>query len=417
MRFALLRELNSRPSDNFVAMASNDRPWYWRPVTRWGALRAIPLSRLWVLLLAAFLLFSIPGFYSDIMSHGVFPYAVAFAVAAITGLNAALWIFTFARLSVAAIPVLIALQFFLGTIIRFVAQGIAEMFHPQAVSSEHGIRFAATCMLYASIASYIAFVSFIRTEGKHSLRIQNELDLAHSIQRTLVPTLEIRTPRFELYGISQPSEQVGGDLVDAVSLPSGDVVAFLADITGHGLSASILMGRLKTAARTALLDAEERDPKDTIPLLLQRLNTVLPQVKEPAMFATFTGFRLGADGNVYCALAASPPVVHWHASGRRVSQFEEAQFPVGLMPVPEFDGFALDAAAGDLFVVATDGVLEVADKSGEEFGVERLNDIIAAGPQDPLPQLAARILTAARGFGRQLDDQTLLLVRCLPAAR
>ena len=396
-------------------MALSDKPWYWRPVTRLEILRAIPLSRLWVLLLAAFLLFSIPGFYSDIMSHGIFPYAVAFAVAAITGFNAALWIFAFARLSVAAIPVLIALQFCLGLIINFVATGIAHTFHVHAVPSEHGIRFAATCMLFAGIASYIAFVAFIRTEGKHSLRIQNELELAHSIQRTLVPTLEIRTPRFELYGISQPSEKVGGDLVDAVSLPNGDVVAFLADITGHGLSASILMGRLKTAARTALLDAEERDPKETIPLLLNRLNTVLPQVKEPTMYATFTGFRLRANGNIYCALAASPPVVHWHASAQCVSRFEEPQFPVGLMPVPQFKGFALDAAAGDLFVVATDGVLEVAAKGGEEFGVERLNDVIAAGPQDPLPQLAARILTAARGFGHQLDDQTLLLVRCLPA--
>jgi serine phosphatase RsbU (regulator of sigma subunit) len=396
-------------------MASNNRPWYWRPITRWGALRIIPLSRLWVLLLAAFLLFSIPGFYSDIMSHGTFPYAVAFAVAVIIGLNAALWIITFARLSVAAIPVLIALQFCLGPIINFVGTGIANMFHLQAVPSEPGIRFAATCMLVASIASYIAFVAFIRSEGMHSLRIHNELELAHSIQRTLVPTLEIRTPRFELYGISQPSEKVGGDLVDAVSLPNGDVVAFLADITGHGLSASILMGRLKTAARTALLDAEERDPKETIPLLLNRLNTVLPQVKEPTMFATFTGFRLGINGNVYCALAASTPVVHWHASAQCVSRFEEPQFPVGLMPVPHFEGFALEAAAGDLLVVATDGVLEVADKGGDEFGIERLNDIIAAAPQDPLPQLAARILTAARGFGRQLDDQTLLLVRCLPA--
>src|SRR5215469_12406445 len=125
-------------------MASNNRPWYWRPGNRWSALRTVPLSRLWVLLLAAFLLFSIPGFYSDIMNHGIFPYAVAFAVAAITGLNASLWIITFARLSVAAIPVLIALQFCLGLIINFVANGIARTFHLQAVPSEHGIRFAAT---------------------------------------------------------------------------------------------------------------------------------------------------------------------------------------------------------------------------------------------------------------------------------
>jgi serine phosphatase RsbU (regulator of sigma subunit) len=73
----------------------------------------------------------------------------------------------------------------------------------------------------------------------------------------------------------------------------------------------------------------------------------------------------------------------------------------------------LHPAAGDLFVVATDGILEVADRHEKEFGIERLNDIVASGAYDPLPQLAARILNAARSYGRQLDDQTILLVRCI----
>jgi hypothetical protein len=64
----------------FIAMASNAIPWYRRRIARWAILRSIPLSRLWMLLLAAFLLFSISGFYSDIMSHGTFPYAVAIVV-------------------------------------------------------------------------------------------------------------------------------------------------------------------------------------------------------------------------------------------------------------------------------------------------------------------------------------------------
>lgn len=392
-------------------MASNKKPWYLRPITRWAALRSIPLSRLGVLMLAAFLLFSIPGFYSDIMNHGVYPYAVAFTVATITGLNAALWIFTFARLPALGLPLLVLLQVVLGPIINLVANGIANEFHLHALPSEHGIRFAATCMMVASIGSYIAFITFIRTEGKRSLRIQNELELAHSIQRTLVPTVQIRTPRFEVYGISQPSEKVGGDLVDVISLSNGDLVAFLADISGHGLPASILMGRVKTAARTALLDACDHEPSETLPGLLNRLNTVLPQVKEPTTFVTFTGFRLGADGSVFCAVAASPPVVHWHAAAQSISQCEEPQFPVGLLPVSQFDGFSLDALPGDLFVVATDGILEVADKRGEEFGIQRLNNLIAAAPLDPLPQLALRILDAARSFGRQLDDQTILLAR------
>jgi len=55
----------------------------------------------------------------------------------------------------------------------------------------------------------------------------------------------------------------------------------------------------------------------------------------------------------------------------------------------------------------------VCNKPQEEFGVERLKQVIAANAQNPLPELAARILAAARGFGQQLDDQTILIVRCL----
>lgn len=366
-----------------------------------------------MLLLAAFLLFSITGFYADIMNHGTFPYAIALVIAAISGLNAAIWIIAVARLPAIFVPVLIAIQFFLGRILSWVGTTMGHTFNLHEVPAEKGIHFDAVCMLVVSIASYVAFITFIRTEGKRSLNLQNQLELAHSMQRTLVPTLQIRTSRFELYGISQPSEKVGGDLVDAIMLPNGDVVAFLADVSGHGLPASILMGRVKTAARTALLDACDHEPAQTLPALLNRLNIVLPQVKEPTSFVTFTGFRLCADGSVFCAVAASPPVVHWHADAQSISQCEEPQFPVGLLPVSQFDGFSLNASPGDLFVVATDGILEVADKRGEEFGIERLNSIIAAAPHDPLAQLASRILDAARAFGRQIDDQTILLARRL----
>jgi serine phosphatase RsbU (regulator of sigma subunit) len=62
-------------------------------------------------------------------------------------------------------------------------------------------------------------------------------------------------------------------------------------------------------------------------------------------------------------------------------------------------------------VVATDGILEVANKASEEYGVERLKDVIAGNAMDALPALAEKILGAARGFGAQFDDQTILLVR------
>ena len=390
-----------------------EKEWYRRTATRWIAYRSVPLKRLWVLIAAVFLLFSVFGFYFDLMYRGVLPYAVVLQMALYAGLNASLWVIVLSRLSMPFLVGLIVLQFFNTQINTSLAHWLTRSFDLNPVPSELGIHFAATATMSAIILSYAFFVVYIRREGRESFRMRNELELAHGIQKTLVPPVGLRTSRFEIYGISQPSEKVGGDLVDAIYLPSGDAIAYVADIAGHGLPAGILMGMLKTATRTALLDAEGREPHRTLPVLLDRLNRVLPEVKEPHMYATFTGFRLGADGSVFYALAASPPILQWHASEQTLSHTEEGQFPLGLLPVSNFDGQSLEVASGDLLVVATGGILEVCNKPQEEFGVERLKQVIMANAKDPLPELAARILAAARGFGHQLDDQTILIVRCL----
>src|SRR5271156_3702018 len=355
-------------------------------------LRSVPMKRLWVLIAAVFLLFSAVGFYVDLMYRGVLPYAVVITIALCVGLNASLWIIVLSRLSMPFLVGLFVLQFFPTRINKSLSNWMIRSFDLKPVSSESGIHFAATAMMSVILLSYAFFVAYIRREGRESFRMRNELELAHGIQKTLVPPVVLRTSRFEIYGISHPSEKVGGDLVDAIYLPGGDAIAYVADIAGHGLPAGILMGMLKTATRTELLDAEGREPHRTLPVLLDRLNRVLPEVKEPHMYATFTGFRLGADGSVFYALAASPPILQWHASGGTLSHTEEGQFPLGLLPVSGFDGQKLEVASGDLLVVATDGILEVCNKPQEEFGVERLKQVIAANAKDPLPELAARIL-------------------------
>jgi len=395
-------------------MGNSSTPWYLKPSTRWAHVRAVPLKRLSVLLVAVFLLFSVIGFYVDVVeTKGTLPVAAVLAISALSGLNAILWIVVLARLSRIHLFGLILLQFFVSPISNFLANWIVNTFHLAVLPRDAGTNFAATGMMALVIASYVFFVSYIRREGMESFKMANELTLAHGIQKTLVPPVSLRSACFEVYGVSFPSEKVGGDLVDALFLSGGDAVAYLADISGHGLQAGILMGMLKTAMRTALLDAGEREPSRTLPVLLDRINTVLPAVKEPQMYATFTGFRLGADGSVYFALAASPPFLHWHASGETMSGNEEAQFPLGLLPVSSFDGYTLETAPGDLLVVATDGILEVANKRSEEWGVDRLKDVIAANATDALGTLAEKILVSARGFGAQFDDQTILIVRRL----
>ncbi|HEX3660516.1 MAG TPA: PP2C family protein-serine/threonine phosphatase [Acidobacteriaceae bacterium] len=376
-------------------------------------LRSVPWDRLGLLMTAAMLLFAVGGFYYDLMAMGTKPYAVTLMIALLSGLDAAAWIVVIYRMGRIALGILIVLQFFIGTIGGVVESWMIHSFHLQPVPQQQGVHFAATAIGITTIASYIFFVRFIRAQGNEHLRVQNELELAHGIQKTLVPPILFQTECFELYGISQPSDEVGGDLVDAVLLPNGDIIAYVADIAGHGLSAGILMGMLKTAARTALLDAGSMPPQASLPMLLEKLNQVLPQVKEPQMYATLTAFRLNADGSAWYALAASPPVLHWSAQRQERRLVQESQFPVGLLPVSGFTGEPIELAAGDLVVVATDGVLEVCDRQEEEFGIERLERAIEAEALAPLEQIADRILRGARSFGPQVDDQTLLVIRRL----
>jgi hypothetical protein len=388
-------------------------PWYLHYPKRWEHFRAVPFSRLRYMLIAVYFLFSIFGFYANLMGGGTQPYLIVAANVLLNGVTSMLFIIVLARLPFIYFSIPIVYAALNPFIIKFVNSLLMRTFSPPPVPGDVGIRFSATGTVFAAIISYIFFVVFIRSEGREAFRVRNELDAAHGIQKTLVPPVTLRVARFEIYGVSKPSEKVGGDLVDALCLPNGDAIAYLADIAGHGLQAGILMGMLKTAVRTALLEAGQLEPARTLPLLLDRLNSVLPEVKEPHMYATFTGFRLGADGSVYYALAASPPILHWHANRMSLSHVEEPQFPLGLLPVPAFDGQRMDTACGDLLVVATDGILEVSGKSGEELGVERLKDVIAAGTQAPLAELAGKILEAAQAFGKQVDDQTILIVRCL----
>jgi serine phosphatase RsbU (regulator of sigma subunit) len=395
-------------------MSDKIMAWFREPSTRWAYFRSVPSRRLVVLMAAVFCLFSVFGpFYDLVNHHGQMAHLAVFAVMIYSGLNAVLWIMMLSRGTRWMMFLLAGVQVFNNNASNAVVNWVISTFHLDMLAPDAGVHFAAEAFLFPVILSYALFISYIRLQGVESFRMANELRLAHGIQKTLVPPVCLRTASFEVYGISFPSEQVGGDLVDVVALPGGDAIAYLADIAGHGLQAGILMGMLKTAARTALLEAGGRPPDRTLPVLLDRLNTVLPEVKEPHMYATFTGLRLGADGSVYYALAASPPLLHWHAGAGTLSNTEEPQFPLGLLPVSSFEGSTLHTLPGDMLVVATDGILEVCDKPGNEYGIDGLKDVIAANARNPLPDLAQKILAGARSFGKQFDDQTILLVRRL----
>lgn len=254
--------------------------------------------------------------------------------------------------------------------------------------------------------SFVLLSHLIRTEGTRYGRVHAEMALARDIHRVLVPRVARRLGGFEFLGFSVPSGEVGGDLTDVVESPCG-WTGFVVDVSGHGVAAGLLMGMVKSAARTQLRGGGQLDD------LLTTLNTVLFDLKSPAMFATFAGLQFENDTGLRFSVAGHLPILCYRPATASISELSIAQLPLAMFDDRVFASDAVDCTPGDLFVILTDGLTEVFDRRDSEFGLDRVKSIVRDNGAAPLEIIEQRLMTAIRAHGRQLDDQTLLLIRAV----
>lgn len=372
--------------------------------------QTLPLRRLTFLLLAIFCLFGMIGFVVDLFSLGQKPLLSVILWTVFTGVMGIFYLLVLTR-KPRYILVPVALHVLGSRAVASLSHALRGlMVHP---TMESGVRTGAVAVLVLSAAACVFFMLFIQGEGRHSVRIQTELALAHGIQKTLVPIIEKQFPRFEVYGVSAPSEEVGGDIVDVVPLHDGSVFAYIADISGHGLSAGIFMGMVKTSIRTQLLDSVS-------PIsIFDRLNEVLPQVKESHMYATCTAMRIIENPEesgitVEYAIASQPAFLRYSSATGSVDMLSDQQLPIGLLPgIGGYQSHRIDLSPDDLLLIVTDGIVEPENKAGEAFGFAPLERIVLASPNAPLKAIVETVREELRESFLQSDDQTFLLVRSL----
>jgi sigma-B regulation protein RsbU (phosphoserine phosphatase) len=252
---------------------------------------------------------------------------------------------------------------------------------------------------------YRVLFSFNTTEGLHQVRMNTELSLAHGIQETLVPTLSLDGPGFEVYGRSLPSKEMGGDLIDVISTRDGGLLVYIADISGHGLPAGQLMGMLKAAMRMAF------QFQHTPTSLLESADRVLPAVKTSDMYATLALLSFDNSMEAEYAIAGHPAILHYRADSRDVERLSMEQFPLGLIPGSNYASARVAFAQSDMFLMLTDGIPDAANERDEEFGLDRVEQILISNAAEPLSQIWDSVISAARRHGPPEDDQTLLLLR------
>jgi serine phosphatase RsbU (regulator of sigma subunit) len=239
-------------------------------------------------------------------------------------------------------------------------------------------------------------------------RLHKELEISRRIQEELLPREPARFGLAEAAGLSIPAREVGGDFFNYFSLPSGEAVVLVGDVSGKGVPAAILMANLQATLRARLFH------QDDLAALVRQLDEELGARRDAREYVTLfvavlDGARrsmryVNAGHNTQLLLRAGGGLEHLESSGR----------PVGLLPGGGYEERQFTVMAGDTLLLFTDGLLDAEDAAGEAFGMQRLEELVSARPGESVAEILERVdaaLRAHRGSTEAGDDATVVALQ------
>lgn len=252
------------------------------------------------------------------------------------------------------------------------------------------------------IATAIENARMFQRERMEKDRMIKELSEAQRIQLTLFPSQSPDIPRFAVNGLCLPCQEVGGDWYDYIPLQDGRLAVVLADVSGKGMGAALLMSSTRTVLR---LVAESGLPPAEV---LSRVNRVLLKDFPTAKFVTMVYAILDPkSGSIAFASAG-----HLHplfVDGRGAHFLEtDAGLPLGIRE-GSFSERTVEMTAGSRLVFYSDGVTEAMNSSFEQYGATRLRDHVA-NPSASVQSLLNDVRTFTGGYSAS-DDVTVVMVQ------
>jgi sigma-B regulation protein RsbU (phosphoserine phosphatase) len=246
----------------------------------------------------------------------------------------------------------------------------------------------------------------LQASRRELARKDAELSFALEVQKALFPRQLPVGDGLEFSAVCIPARGISGDYYDVIKFPDGRLVFTIADISGKGISAAILMANLQALLRA--LAAAGYSPAE----VCKRLNQHLHQVTDAARFATSFYAEWHAEQRqlTYVNAGHNPPILLGSCQGQQLVQ---GGTPLGMFPGAEFQVGNLSLQPDDLLVLYSDGITEAASRDGEEFSEARLESLVRQHSGEPLVKIQSHILQTVRGWaGNELeDDMTLMLVR------
>jgi sigma-B regulation protein RsbU (phosphoserine phosphatase) len=237
----------------------------------------------------------------------------------------------------------------------------------------------------------------------------DELQDAREIQSNLLPKSFPQIKDYEIAGMTKPMRHVGGDFYDVVRINETQTVFCIADVSGKGMPAALLMSSLQAALKPLMWDC--RSPRE----LCRRLNRILCEIAPVGKFVSFFYAVLDSKDNrlTYCNAGHNPPALV-RADGA-TSELNAAGAVLGQFPDWVYEQSEVQLRPGDTLMLFTDGLVEACDQDEEPFGEERLNRIVLENRGAGAESLQKLLMQAALAHcgGSFQDDASMIVLRAV----
>ena len=256
--------------------------------------------------------------------------------------------------------------------------------------------------------------AFLYQEALEARRLQAEMEEAEKIQRTLIPDTLAQIPGYEAFGLYQPRGGVGGDYYDCIPESDGMWGLAIADVSGKGMQAALLMATLRAGLRS------EATRKTDLPAMALTLNSLLNASGDFGKYATFFFAQLNAETNQLTSINAGhndPMVIR---SGGSCEWLKKGGVMLGIFPddmitnMPPFEQETTQLASGDIIIFYTDGVTETTNINDELYGEARLQDTAVRLRNESAETICGAIYNEVlefQGEAEQFDDLTLMILK------
>ncbi len=273
-------------------------------------------------------------------------------------------------------------------------------------------------LAFASLLTWLEKRRFVvgwrreHARSRERLRMREEIEYARKIQLSMLPQTPPDIGWIELAGASLPATEVGGDYYEYFRLSPSQLAVVIGDVAGHGLASGLLLSGVRSCLY--LMERELAAPAE----VLERLNPMVRRTTDRRTYITLLCALLDYEARTLTlANAGHLPLLHFRNGGDgHCEEVGDGAPPLGTSLRVRYGQVERPIAPGDLLVLYTDGLSEARNAQGQEYGMDRVQQVVARAARHGVPAREIRDAVLGdfarfRGDAEQVDDITLVVAR------